>query len=149
MKKFPNAFVIIIGVILFAWLLTYIIPKGSFQRTTDDLTGTTMVVKDSYQPIEGHTLSIFDLLLAVPKGIAGSADVIVLILLLGGCFYVIEKTGALAQGLQKLTHLLEGKERIGLMVVATLFMAAGASIGMQEELIALMPILLLFGGAGP
>jgi uncharacterized ion transporter superfamily protein YfcC len=145
MKKFPNAFVIIIGVILFAWLLTYIIPQGSFERTTDAATGTTMVVKDSYQTMDGNTLSIFDLLLAVPKGIAGSADVIVLILLLGGCFYVIEKTGALAQGLQKLTDLLEGRERVGLLVVTALFTAAGASIGMQEEVIALMPMLLLFG----
>lgn len=136
---------IIIGVLLFAWLLTYMVPKGSFLRITDAETGTTTVVKNSYHVLDGTSLSLFDLLLAVPKGMASSADVIVLILLLGGCFYVIEKTGAMAQGLHKLTTLLEGRERVGLLVVATLFTAAGASIGMQEEVIALMPVLLLFG----
>ena len=84
---------------------------------------------------------------AFVRGIIGRADVIVLILLLGGCFYVIEKTGALSQGLGKLVELLKGKEVLGLIIVSVIFTAAGATIGMQEELIAMMPILLVFGAS--
>lgn len=145
MKKFPNAFVIIVGVILISWVITYIIPQGSYQRSTDELTGITKVVSDSYQKTEGENLSVFDLLMAIPKGIAGRAETIVLILLIGGSFYVIEKTGALSQGLGKLVNILKGKEILALIVVSAIFTAAGASIGLQEEVIAMMPILLLFG----
>jgi len=95
--------------------------------------------------IDGEKLSAFDLLLAVPKGIIGRADIIVLILLLGGCFYVIEKTGALTQGVSKLVSLLEGKELLALIIVSAFFTAGGATIGLQEEVIALTPMLLLFG----
>lgn len=102
MKKFPNAFVIIMTAIILSWILTYLIPQGAYQRVTDPESGLTEVVDNSYEHISAENLSPFDLLLAIPKGIAGRADIIVLILLLGGCFYIIEKTGALNQGLGKL-----------------------------------------------
>ncbi len=98
MKKFPNAFVIILAAILFAWILTFLIPKGNYQRELDTVNQRTTVIPNSYQQKEAPHLSAFDLLLAIPKGIAGRADLIVLILL-GGCFYLIEQTGALNQGI--------------------------------------------------
>lgn len=145
MKKFPNAFVILIAVIIFAWILTYIIPQGSYQRILDEATGTTKVLNDSYQTVTSEHLSLMDLILSIPRGIIGRADAIVLILLIGGCFYVIEKTGALNQGLVKLVKILEGKETLALILVTVLFTAGGVTIGMQEEVIAMIPILLLFG----
>jgi len=145
MKKFPNAFVILISVIIFAWILTYIIPQGSYQRILDEVTGTTKVLNNSYQSVDSKHLSFMDLILSIPRGIIGRADAIVLILLIGGSFYVIEKTGALNQGLVKLVRILEGKETLALVLVSTLYAAAGVTIGMQEEVIAMIPILLLFG----
>ncbi|MGC1205056.1 MAG: Na+/H+ antiporter NhaC family protein [Flavobacteriaceae bacterium] len=147
MRKFPNAFVIIIGVLVIAWILTYLIPQGEYKRIINDESGITEVVNNSYNQIDVQHLSAFDLFLTIPRGIIGRADVIVLILLLGGCFYVIEKTGALSQGLGKLVELLKGKEVLGLIIVSVIFTAAGATIGMQEELIAMMPILLVFGAS--
>ena len=145
MKKFPNAIVIILSVILFAWILTFIIPQGSYERTLNVTTELTSVVPDSYQQEELPHLSVFDLLLAIPKGIVGRADLVVLILLLGGCFYLIEKTGALQQGLNQLIVILAGKESLALVIISLLFITGGFTIGLQEEIIAMTPILLLFG----
>ncbi len=145
MNKFPNAFVIILSAILFAWVLTFIVPKGNYQREFDTLNNRNNVVPNSYQQKEAPQLSAFNALLAIPKGIAGRADLIVLILLLGGCFYLIEKTGALNQGLNQLITLLKGKELFALAIIILLFLTAGFTIGLQEEIIALTPILLLFG----
>ncbi len=147
MKKFPNAFVIILSVIVFAWILTFIVPKGNYQRELDTTTERITVVPNSYEPAEAPHLSAFDILLAIPKGIAGRADLIVLILLLGGCFYLIEKTGALNQGLNQLIVLLKGKESLALVIITVLFLAAGFTIALQEEIIAMTPILLLFGSS--
>ena len=145
MKKFPNAIVIILSVILFAWILTFIIPQGSYERTVDETTELTTVVSDSYKQQESPHLSTFDLLLAIPKGIVGRADLVVLILILGGCFYLIEKTGALQQGLNQLIVILAGKESLALVIISMLFITAGFTIALQEEIIAMTPILLLFG----
>ena len=89
-------------------------------------------------------MSVFDLMIAIPEGLEDRADLIILILLVGGCFYLIEKTGALGQALQKIINLLSGKEVLALIVVSVLFAAAGATIGLQEEIVAMAPILILF-----
>lgn len=67
-----------------------------------------------------------------------------LILILGGCLYLIEKIGALNQGLNQLIALLSGKQSLALIIIAVLFIR-GVSIDLQEEIIAMTPILLLFG----
>jgi len=145
MKKFPNAFVILLGVILIAWIFTYLIPQGSYERILDEETGVTRVVNDSYQQINASSPSVLDLLVSIPQGISGRADLIILILLIGGCFYLIEKTEAFNQGLIKLVSSLKGKESLALILLALLFISGGATIGLQEEVVALTPILLLFG----
>lgn len=144
MKRFPDTLVIMLGGILLAWILTYIIPSGAFERITDPETGNTQVVAGSYEQIEADAPGVFDLLLAIPEGIIARADLIVLILLIGGSFYVIEQTGALGQGLQRVVDVLKGREVVALVLVSLLFAAAGATIGLQEEIIALAPILILF-----
>lgn len=145
MKKFPNAFVILLGVIFLAWILTYIVPQGSYERIIDPETGVTRVVNKSYQQLNADSPSFFDLLASIPKGIAGRANLIVLILLIGGCFYLIEKTDTFNQGLVKLVSSLKGREGLPIVVVAVIFIAGGATIGLQEEVVAMTPILLLFG----
>ena len=35
MKRFPNAIVIILGVIVLSWVLTFIFPRGSYDRLTN------------------------------------------------------------------------------------------------------------------
>lgn len=144
MKNFPNAFVIILGVIVISWGLTFIIPQGSYDRLTDPETGQTTVINGSYQQIEAESLGFFDLIMAIPEGLIERAELVFLIFLLGGSFYVIEKTGALGQGLQWVVDHLHKHEGLALIVVSLLFAAAGATIGLQEEIIAMAPVLILF-----
>lgn len=144
MKNFPNAFTIMLWVILLAWGLTFVIPSGSYDRQTDPVTGQVSVVPDSYAPQDADALGVMDLLLAIPEGLVDRADLIVLILLLGGCFYLIEKTGVLGQALQRMVDLLRGRESLAIVVVSIMFATAGLTIGLQEEVIAMAPILTLF-----
>ncbi len=145
MVRFPNALVIILSAIVIAWILSFIIPKGAYERSYDESTDRTTVIADSYRYIDSPHLSPFDLLLSVPKGIVEHGDLVVLILILGGCFYMVEQTGALDQGLKNLTRILRGREYWSLVVLCVLFMIGGFTIALQEELIAMTPILLIFG----
>ncbi len=145
-RKFPNALVILIGFILFSSILTYIIPQGEYDRTTNLETGYETVVPGSYRVVKGEPLSIFRTFMAIPEGLIAGADLVVLILLLGGCFYVIEKTGALRDGVMYLSGKLQGREETALIVCSLMFAAGGALNGMQEEIIAMTPVLLFFTG---
>jgi uncharacterized ion transporter superfamily protein YfcC len=88
-----------IGFILFSSILTYIIPHGTYERITNPETNQINVVPNSYKVIEAEPVSVFETFMAIPEGIILRADLIALILLIGGCFYVIEKTGALKEGI--------------------------------------------------
>ncbi len=129
---------------MLAWTLTFIIPQGAFTRMEDPATGRNVVLPGSYEKVASEPLGFFDLILSVPEGIIERADLIILILLVGGSFYVIEKTGALGQGLQWVVDLLKGRESLALAIVSLLFAIAGLTIGLQEEVIAMAPILILF-----
>ena len=142
MKKFPNALVIMIGFILLSAILTYIIPQGQYERITNPETNQVTVVPGSYKLVNAEPVSILKTMLSIPEGIVDRADLIALILLIGGCFYIIEKTGALKEGITYLTIKLKGKEEIVLILVSLIFLIAGALMGLQEEIIAMIPVLL-------
>ena len=142
MKKFPNALVIMIGFILFSTILTYIIPHGEYERITNQETNQVSVVPNSYKVIESAPVTISETFMAIPEGIILRADLIALILLIGGSFFVIEKTGALKEGIEYLTVMLKGKEEIVLILVSLVFLTGGALSGLQEEIIAMTPVLL-------
>ena len=144
MKKIPNAFTLMLGLIFLTWAATFIIPKGSYTRVTDPESGKTTVLDGSYKQIDAESLGVLDLMLAVPEGLVSRADLIVLIFLLGGCFFIIEKTGALGQGLQWIVDRLRGRDWIALVLVSIIFATGGATIGMQEEFIPLTAILIAF-----
>ena len=133
-----------LGFILFASLLTYIIPHGAYERVHDPANDYQTVVPGSYQVVSGKPVSILRTFMAIPEGIIGRADLVVLILLVGGCFYVIDKTGAFKESIVWLTSKLKGKEELALVIVAIPFVAGGALSGLQEEIIAMIPVLMYF-----
>jgi len=142
-RTFPNALTVVVAFIFFAGILTYIIPKGKYERITDSETQRETVVPGSYQTVEADNLSPFEILTCVPRGIVNGAEVVVLIFLVGGCLFIVDKTGALKQGVTALTLKVKGKENQAMVLIGLLFAIGGATEGMQEEIIPLIPILLV------
>ena len=79
MKKFPKALVIMIGFILFAAILTYIIPQGEYQRVLNPETNQLVVVNDSYQEIDAPSVSLWDTFMSLPEGFINREDLIAII----------------------------------------------------------------------
>ena len=133
-----------LGFIIFASLLTYIVPHGSYERVLDPINDYETVVPGSFKVVSSEPVSVLRTFMAIPEGIIGRASLLVLILLVGGAFYVIDKTGAFKEAIILLTHKLNGKEEIALVAVGMAFTAGGALSGLQEEIIAMIPVLLYF-----
>src|SRR5574339_537970 len=142
-QSFPNAFTIVVAFIFLAGILTYIIPKGKYDRMLDPKTNREIAVPGSYKPVDAENLSPFEILTCIPRGIINGGEVVVLIFLVGGCLYIVEKTGALKAGVSRLSNLVQGYEAWALILVGILFATGGATSGLQEEIIPLIPILLV------
>ena len=142
-QSFPNAFTIVVAFIFLAGILTYIIPKGKYDRVLDPKTNREIAVPGSYKQVDAENLSPFEILTCIPRGIINGGEVVVLIFFVGGCLFIVEKTGALKAGVSRLSSLLNGYEEWALILVGILFAIGGATSGLQEEIIPLIPILLI------
>ena len=144
--SFPHPLLILVGCILLAGLLTYIIPAGHYQRVKDPATGQDKVVAGSYQRDPSQPVGFAAMMLAVPRGIEAGAEVIASILVFGGTFCVIDRTGAFRAGLLWLIGKSRRFPYLVLWLVGLAFAAGGAMDNMSEEIIALVPVMIFMAG---
>jgi len=141
--RFPHPLVLLVGFILLAMLLSYVLPAGEFVRHADAATQRDVVVPGSYHHVPATPVSLLQALVAVPQGMAGAADVIFFVFLTGGAFTVIDQTGALRRGVDWLVTRFQGREALVIPLISLLFATMGALENMQEEIIPLVPVLLV------
>ncbi|MGY6523237.1 MAG: YfcC family protein [Mongoliitalea sp.] len=148
MKKlsFPHPLIIMLSFVFLASALTYVVPAGTFDRELDEATGREIVVPGSYTSQGSNPVSIGKTFLSIPEGIIEGAEVVVLILIIGGAFYVVDQTGAFQSGLEVLVHRFKNAKSSLLIIVGMLFATAGALNGLQEEIIAMVPVLMILVG---
>ena len=142
-SRFPHPLTLLVGCLLLAALLTYLLPAGRFERREDPATGRTVVVAGTYAPAEPAPVSAFRALVGIPRGMADAAGVIFYVFLVGGAFAVVERTGALGRLVNWLVARLSGRGLLVIPVAGLAFGLGGVLIQMQEELIAFVPVLLL------
>ena len=82
--RFPHPLVLLVGFILLATLLSYVLPAGTFARRPDAATGRAVVVAGSYHRVPAAPVSPLAALVAIPRGLADAAGVIFFVFLTGG-----------------------------------------------------------------
>ena len=107
------------------------------------MTGRDVVVAGTYHHVDRQPVGPFEALVAIPKGLAAAGSVVFLVFLVGGAFTVVDETGALRQAVGWLVRRLENRETLLIPIVSLAFAAGGALENMSEEIIALVPVLLL------
>ena len=138
----PHPMVLLLGGVLVAALLTWVLPAGAYERQIDPVSSRERVVAGTYDRVEASPVGIAAAILAVPRGIVNGADVIVVILFVGGAYAMLDRTGALG----RLVALLLGRTRRPrsvVVVVSLLFATLGALVNTHEEIIALVPVLVV------
>ncbi len=154
LKKIPHTFTIVFFLVLFAAVLTWIIPSGEYSREQKEINGSvkTIVVNNSYHKVEKQpqTWQIFS---AFFKGFVDKANIIVFILMVGGAFWILNGTKAIDVGImaflrkiQKLQHKRFfkhlGVNNIIMTLIMIIFSLFGAIFGMSEETIAFVIIFV-------
>ncbi|MDX5338024.1 MAG: YfcC family protein [Cyclobacteriaceae bacterium] len=141
--SFPHPLVILIGFILLAAIATYLIPSGQFDRVLDEKSGREVVVPGSFHSIADKNPGLDEILVAIPEGVINGAEILTLILFLGGAFFVVEKTGALQAGIEALIYRFRNSRFLLFYLLGVVFAFGGATISMQEEIIPMVPILVI------
>lgn len=139
----PHPLVLLTGCVMLAAAASYVLPAGEFDRRHDAATGRSVVIAGTYTELEPNPVGPFDAMVALPRGMADAADVIFLVFLIGGAFTVVDETGALKRGVASLVRALKGRDVLVIPLVSVFFALGGITENMQEEIIPLIPVLLI------
>lgn len=141
--RFPHPLVLLFGFIALATLLSYVLPAGVFERRADAATGREVVIPGSYHRVAPSPVSPLEAVVSIPRGLQEAASVIFFVFLTGGAFTVVDHTGALRRGVDWLLVRFQGREALVIPLISLLFATMGALENMQEEIIPLVPVLLV------
>ncbi|MCH1930686.1 putative basic amino acid antiporter YfcC [Shewanella sp. A25] len=175
--QMPDTLVIIFFVALFAALLTYLVPIGSFQtqevhyladgaqkaRTVVDPNSFAYLLNEAGEP-KLEPIALFKgeggigLFNFAFEGLTSGSKwgtaigVIMFMLVIGGSFGVVMATGTIDNGILKLIDKTRGNEKLFIPVIFALFSLGGAVFGMGEEAIAfaiiICPLMIRLGYDG-
>ncbi|MYE17672.1 MAG: YfcC family protein [Gemmatimonadetes bacterium] len=139
----PHPLVLLTACVILAAVGSHLLPAGEYERRDDEATGRSVVVAGTYHEVEPSPVSFFEAIVALPRGMADAAEVIFLVFLIGGAFTVVDETGALKRGVTSLIRSLRGRDLLVIPVVSLFFATGGVVENMQEEIIPLIPVLLI------
>ena len=99
-------------------------------------------IPNTYHKVEAKPQGIVAFIQSPIKGIIEAADIIFLVLFIGGLIGIMNYTGAFDAGISWLAEILKGKEFVLIILVTLLIAIGGTTFGLAEETIAFYPILI-------
>lgn len=72
--RLPHPIVLLLGAVMFAALLTWVLPAGEYSRTTDAATGRQVVVAGTYHNVQSTPVGALAAVAAIPRGFIEGGD---------------------------------------------------------------------------
>ena len=155
-SRFPTAYTILFGLILFVAALTWIVPAGQYERVMNEDVGREIAVAGTYSEVEANPQGFVDVMLAPGAGFydpdsyaANAIDVALFVLFLGGFLGVVNATGSIDTGIRTAMTSMKGREIWMIPIMMSLFALGGSTYGMAEETLAfyaiLIPVMIVAG----
>jgi uncharacterized ion transporter superfamily protein YfcC len=144
-KGLPHPLILMLAGVAAAAVLTWILPPGAFDRRDDASTGRRVAVAGTYHAVARAPVGPFAAAIAVPRGFVAGADVIAVVLFVGGAWVVVDRLGTLPALVAMLVGRFRRRGLWAIPVISLFFAAMGALENMQEEIIPLVPVLLVLG----
>jgi uncharacterized ion transporter superfamily protein YfcC len=128
-----------------AAILTWWLPAGTYERREDPATGRNVVVPGTYHQVERTPVGPFAAVVSVPRGFVEAGEVVAVVLFVGGAWIVVDRLGTLARLVGALVAVFRRRGLLAIPAIAAFFAVMGALENMQEEILPLVPVLLLLG----
>lgn len=141
-KSFATALAMLFLLMVVTYAATFLIPGGEYERAVVD--GQQQVLPGTYTPVQGG-IAFWKWLLSpvLMLGAEGGGTVIailVFLLVVGGIFHCMDKSGLMYYMLQAIRHRYETKKYRMLLAITLFFMCMGSFVGSFEECVPLVPI---------
>jgi len=146
-NTFLTSVIVIFSIMMISGILTIVLPSGEYERELID--GRTVIIEDSYQAIEKPNYPFWRWLTA-PIEVLWSSDapliitIIVFILVVSGSIYILNKNHVIEYIINNIVKRYSGQKNMLLALMILVFMLLGALMGIFEEIVPLIPIVIMF-----
>ena len=121
----PHVFIILLVIMLFVVLLSYMIPSGSYERI-EDSSGITVINPDTFQYVENETpITFMDYFEAIYTGFVNGATIMGTLFISSGVIYLLEVSGAFGAGINMILKKTKGREFSVVCIFYTIFVVFG------------------------
>jgi len=143
-QAFFTVVALLLAILLLSGVVSYFVPQGAYQR---DEAGA--IIMDTYvqQDISGIP---FWRVLTAPVRVFATSDAVTIIaisvflLIMSGIFNLLEKTGGIRTFIVQIMNRLREKGGPVVCITVLIFMLFGSLFGMFEELVTLLPLIIVF-----
>ena len=142
----PHVFIILLIIMLFVVILSYIIPSGLYERI-EDSSGITVIDPDTFQYVENETpITFMDYFEAIYTGFDNGATIMGTLFISSGAIYLLEVSGAFGAGINMILKKTKGKEFSVVCIFYTIFVVFGV-LGYGEAAYPFYPLAVTIGFA--
>ncbi|MCE2542716.1 MAG: YfcC family protein [Acidobacteria bacterium] len=134
--RMPDSLVLLLLLIVLAQLATYVLPAGEFERDG------RQVVRGTYHAVEADPLPPLAFLTSIPAGLAAAQDIIFFVFIAGGVIGLVRATGAVDALIGAALRRLGSRPALLIGGMVLLFALGSSTVGMAEEYVAFIPILV-------
>ncbi len=143
-KAFLTVVSILVAILLLCGALSYFVPGGAYER---DDTGAIIIGTYEKEGVSG--IEIWRVVTA-PIRVFATSDAVTIIaislflLIMSGIFNVLEYTGGIKTFIVQIMNRLRDKGGPVVCITVMIFMLFGSLFGMFEELVTLLPLIIVF-----
>lgn len=143
-RSFVTVAVLLLVVLFFCGSLSYFIPQGAFERDAE-----SNIIPGTYQAGDVKGIALWRVITA-PVRVFASEDALTIImisvflLIMSGVFNLLDKTGGIKTFIEFIMRRLRDKGGPFVCIMILLFMLFGSLFGMFEELVTLLPLIIVF-----
>ena len=142
----PHVFIILLVIMLFVVLLSYMIPSGSYERI-EDSSGITVINPNTFQYVENETpITFMDYFEAIYTGFVNGATIMGTLFISSGVIYLLEVSGAFGAGINMILKKTKGREFSVVCIFYTIFVVFGV-LGYGEAAYPFYPLAVTIGFA--
>ena len=143
-KSFLTVVIVLMALLILCGVMTYLIPTGAYERD-----GKGQIIMDTFTEGEVEGIAPWRVLTAPFRVFFKDGGITVVmiclfLLIMSGIFNLLEKTGGVKIFMSRIIRRLGSRHTPVICLTVLIFMLFGSFFGMYEELITLLPIMILF-----
>lgn len=135
-----NPFLVMACMVIACAVLSYIITPGAYDREV--VNGVNRVIAESYHSVDRTPVTLFQIFKALPEGLTATANMMFVVMLIGGVVQIYSDTGVMAAAINSVLNVKKVSSEIIIALIMIVFFVIGGILGWSEQIIPFVPIVI-------